>query len=90
MTNALHFPPGTDIHALEEKQFLGSVGGLSVSVAQQAGKPTAPLILVVLGGVDGISALHSFTPTPEGAQLAVLAGRVAVNALAVAQAAWAG
>ena len=38
----------------------------------------------------GINALQSFTPTPEGAQLAVLAGRVAVNALAVAQATWVG
>jgi hypothetical protein len=60
------------------------------TVAQEAGKSAAPLILVVLGGVDGINALQSFTPTPESAQLAVLAGRVAVNALAVAQAAWAG
>ena len=89
MTNTLRFPPGTDIYNLEEKQFLGSVGGLSVSIAQEAGKPAAPLILVVLGGVDGINALQSFTPTPEGAQLAVLAGRVAVNALTVAQATWA-
>ncbi|WP_404286462.1 hypothetical protein ACD578_15895 [Microvirga sp. RSM25] len=90
MTNTLRFPPGTDIHNLEEKQSLGSVGGLAVSIAQEAGKPATPLILVALGGVDGINALQSFTPTPEGAQLAVLAGRVAVNALAVAQATWAG
>jgi hypothetical protein len=90
MSSTPRFPPGTDIHALEEKQFLGSVGGLSFSVAQQAGKPAAPLVLVVLGGVDDINPLQSFAPTLEGAQLAVLAGRVAVNALAVAQAAWAG
>jgi hypothetical protein len=90
MPNTLHFPPGTDIHALEEKQFLGSVGSLSVSVAQEAGKPAAPLILVVVGGVDDITPLQSFAPTSEGAQLAVLAGRVAINALVVAQATWAG
>jgi hypothetical protein len=90
MTNTLRFPPGTDISNLEEKQSLGSVGGLSVSIAQEAGKPAAPLILVVLGGVDGINALQSFSPTPEGAQFAILAGYVAVNALAVAQATWAG
>ncbi|MPR10697.1 hypothetical protein [Microvirga tunisiensis] len=90
MPNTLHFPLSTDIHALEEKQFLGSVGSLSVSVAQEAGKPAAPLILVVVGGVDDITPLQSFAPTPEGAQLAVLAGRVAIKVLAVAQATWAG
>jgi hypothetical protein len=90
MTKLLHFPSGTDISNLEEKQAMGSVGGLSVSIAQEAGKPAAPLILVVSGGVDGINALQTFNPTPEGIELAVLAGRVAVNALAVAQAAWAG
>jgi hypothetical protein len=43
MTNTLHFPPGTDIHNLEEKQFLGCE-----SASNDGPQPTATKCMTLL------------------------------------------
>ena len=81
-------PGGTEVLHFDEKHAFGEVGGLMLSLVQEQDKPGSPLILILLGGVDGFCPLESFEPTPEGLDLAKLTGDIMLRALAVAHSNW--
>jgi hypothetical protein len=81
-------PGGTEVLHFEEKHAFGEIGGLMLSLVQEQNKPDSPLILIVLGGLDGFYPLESFEPTPEGSDLAKMAGDLMLRALAVAHGNW--
>jgi len=83
-------PGGTEVLRLEEKHAFGESGGLMLSLVQEQDKEDSPLILVMLGGVDGFYPLESFEPTPEGLNLAKLTGDIMLRGLAVARVNWSG
>jgi hypothetical protein len=90
MGEVIQFPqPGeTEVLHFEEKHPFGEIGGLMLSLVQEQNKPDSPLILIVLGGADGFYPLESFEPTPEGSDLAKMAGDLMLRALAVAHGNW--
>jgi lysophospholipase L1-like esterase len=81
-------PGGTEVLHLEEKHAFGEIGGLMLSLVQEQDKQDSPLILVMLGGVDGFYPLESFEPTSEGLNLAKLTGDIMLRGLAVAHVNW--
>jgi hypothetical protein len=81
-------PGGTEVLHFDEKHAFGEVGGLMLSLVQEQDKPESPLILMVLGGLEGFWPLESFEPTPEGLDLAKLTGDILLRALAVAHSNW--
>jgi hypothetical protein len=90
MGDVIQFPQpgGTEVLHFEEKHAFGEIGGLMLSLVQEQDKPDSPLILIVLGGADGFYPLESFEPTPEGSDLAKMAGDLMLRALAVAHGNW--
>ncbi len=90
MGTVIQFPQreGTEVLHFDEKHPFGGIGGLTLSLVQEQGRDDGPLILLLLGGADGFQPLQSFEPTPEGLDLAKLAGSIVLSALAVAHATW--
>jgi len=83
-------PGGTEVLHFHEKHAFGEIGGLMLSLVQERDKEKSPLILIILGGVDGFYPLESFEPTPEGFELAKLTGNIMLRGLAVAHGNWPG
>jgi hypothetical protein len=90
MGDVIQFPQpgGTEVLHFDGKHAFGEIGGLMLSLVQEQNKPDSPLILIVLGGADGFYPLESFEPTPEGSDLAKMAGDLMLRALAVAHGNW--
>ena len=81
-------PGGTEVLHFEEKHIFGEVGGLMLSLVQEQDKLESPLVLLMLGGVEGFSPLEAFEPTPGGLDLAKLTGDIMLRALEVAHSNW--
>jgi hypothetical protein len=90
MAEVIQFPMRTETQTLhfEEKHAFGEIGGLMLSLVQEQDKADAPYTLVLLGGADGFFPLESFEPTPEGLELAKIAGDITLRALAVGHGSW--
>jgi hypothetical protein len=67
---------------------LGKSAALCSLLCRSKGKEDSPLTLVLLGGVDGFFPLESFEPTPEGLEVAKIAGDITLRALAVGHDNW--
>ncbi len=72
----------------DEKHVFGELGGLTLSLVQEEGEKDGPLLLVLMGGADGILPLQFFEPTPDGRNLAMLTGDITLRALAAAHSTW--
>jgi hypothetical protein len=90
MAEVIQFPQQAITQTLhcDEKHTFGEIGGLMLSLVQEQGKEDSPLTLVLLGGVDGFFPLESFEPTPEGLEVAKIAGDITLRALAVGYDNW--
>jgi hypothetical protein len=60
-----------------------------LSLVQEQDKADAPYMLVLFGGADVFFPLEAFEPTPEGLELAKIAGAIVLRALAVGHENWA-
>jgi hypothetical protein len=90
MADVIQFPRRTETQTLhfDEKHTFGEIGSLMLSLVQEQGKEDSPLTLVLLGGADGFFPLESFEPTPEGLEVAKIAGDITLRALAVGHDNW--
>ncbi|MFD2222512.1 hypothetical protein ACFSM9_01935, partial [Microvirga arabica] len=68
----------------------GEIGGLMLSLVQEQDKADAPYTLVLFDRNDVFFPLESFEPTPEGVELARIAGEITLRALAVGHDNWSG
>ncbi len=90
MAEVIQFPQRVETQTLhfDEKHAFGEIGGLMLSLVQEQGKDDAPYTLVLLGGADGFLPLEAFEPTPEGLEVAKIAGDITLRALAVGHDNW--
>lgn len=90
MADIIPFPQREAIETLrfDERHVLGELGGLTLSLVQEEGKDDSPLVLVLIGGVDGFLPLQFFEPTSDGRSLAMLVGEITLRALAAAHGNW--
>ena len=90
MGTVIQFPQreGTEVLHFDEKHPFGEIGSLTLSLVQEQGREDAPLILLLLGGADGIHPLESFEPTEEGLELAKHTGGIILQALVAAHGTW--
>jgi hypothetical protein len=90
MADIIPFPQRdeTEILRFDERHAFGEIGGLFLSLVQEQDNEDSRLTLVLLGGEGGIYILQSFEPTPEGMELAKLAGDITLRALAAAHVNW--
>ena len=90
MAEVIAFPQRVETKTLhfEEKHAFGEIGGLMLSLVQEQDKADAPYTLVLFGGADVFVPLEAFEPTPEGLELAKIAGEITLRALAVGHDNW--
>ena len=90
MAEVIAFPQRVETRTLhfDEKHAFGDIGGLTLSLVQEQNKADAPHTLVLFGGNDVFFPLESFEPTPEGLELAKIAGDITLRALAVGHDNW--
>ena len=81
-------PGGTEVLHFDGKNAFGEIGGLMLSLVQEQNREDSPLILVILGSASGFYPLEAFEPTPDGLNLAKMAGDLMLRALAVAHGNW--
>jgi hypothetical protein len=90
MAEVIQFPQRTETQILhfDDKHAFGEIAGLTLSLIQEQGKVDAPYTLVLFGGNEVFFPLESFEPTPEGLELAKIAGDITLRALAVGHDNW--
>jgi hypothetical protein len=90
MAEVIQFPTQTETQTLrfDEKHAFSEVGGLMLSLVQEQDKADAPYTLVLFGGADVFFPLEAFEPTPDGLELATIAGDITLRALAIGHDNW--
>jgi hypothetical protein len=91
MAEVIAFPQRmeTRTYHFNEKHAFGEIGSLMLSLVQEQDHEDGPLMLVLLGGIDGFLPLGSFAPTPDGFEAAQAAGEMALKVLAAGYTNWA-